>query len=56
MNLKWKRRTVKIKASFYVSLPVIWAEANNVHQYGSVSIEMLEDGALKITPAQEGQK
>ena len=54
MNLKWTRRTVKIRSSFFISLPSIWAEANDVHQYGSVSIEMLADGSLRITPG--GQK
>jgi hypothetical protein len=52
--LKWIRRTIQIKSTFYVAMPLTWAEANNLKRYGEVSIELMDDGSLRITP--RGQK
>ena len=51
--LKWIRRTIQIKSTFYVGVPLTWAEANNLKRYGEVSIELMNDGSLRITPGGE---
>ena len=49
-NLKWIRKTIQVKSTFYVAMPLPWAESNNLQKYGEVVIELQPDGSLKITP------
>lgn len=49
-NLKWRRKTVQIKSTFYIAVPLPWAESNNLKKHGEVSIELEKDGSLRISP------
>ena len=52
-HLKWKRRTIKIKSTFYVAMPLTWAEANNLRRFGEITIELMDDGSLRLAPAED---
>lgn len=49
-EVTYTRRTVKVKSSFYVSLPSFWAKANGIDRYGEVEITAMKDGSLRIAP------
>lgn len=52
-QFKWTRKTVQIKSTFYVAVPLIWAEANKLKRHGSVSIELDGDGSLRLVPVED---
>lgn len=48
------RRVQNISGSSYVNLPRPWALANKLQEGGKVTIDLLEDGSLKISPVSGG--
>lgn len=44
------RRVQRLGDSSFVNLPAIWIKQNGVGKGDRVSIEMLDDGSLKISP------
>jgi phosphate uptake regulator len=52
-HLRWTRKTVQIKSTFYVAVPLIWAESNKLRKHGEVMIELDEDGSLRLKPAED---
>jgi hypothetical protein len=49
MTKEYVRKTIQIKSTFYVAVPLEWAEKNKLHKHGFVSISLPGDGSLKIT-------
>ena len=47
-DLKFRRRILRIKSTFYVSIPILFAEADNLDQGSYVEIRILADGSLRI--------
>lgn len=52
--IKWKRKTVKIKGTFYIALLLPWAQSNKLRKHEEINIELEQDGSLKVSL--EGQK
>lgn len=48
-SVKWNRRIVKIKETFYIALPLPWAESNKLKKREEVQIELEKDGSLRIS-------
>ena len=48
MVKKYVRKTIKIKSTFYVAVPLEWAEKNKLHKHGTVFIALQPDDSLKI--------
>jgi phosphate uptake regulator len=46
-----KRRIMKIRGSSFVNLPKFWTNYRKIEKGDLVSIVLLEDGSLKISPA-----
>ena len=50
--MKFKNKRIhQVRSSFFVSLPSDWITSNEIKKSDLVSIELLEDGNLKICPA-----
>jgi len=47
-KITWTRKVQKIKATFYLAIPIQWAEANDLKRHENVSIELQKDGTLEI--------
>ncbi len=47
--VEYKRKTIKIKSTYYVAMPMEWAEKHKLHKHGYVSIFLQPDDSLKIT-------
>jgi hypothetical protein len=47
------RRVQLVSGSCYINLPRPWALANRLEDGGKVSIDLLDDGSLKISPVPE---
>jgi antitoxin component of MazEF toxin-antitoxin module len=49
-----ERKVQKVRYTFLVPLPAAWAKNANLDQSSSVTIEMLDDNSLRITPSSTG--
>jgi hypothetical protein len=49
-SIKWNRRIVKIKGTFYIALPLPWAESNKLNKREEIKMELEQDGSLRISP------
>ena len=47
-DLKFRRKVLRIKSTLYVSIPTLFAEADNLDQGSYVEIRILTDGSLRI--------
>jgi antitoxin component of MazEF toxin-antitoxin module len=50
MRLEYSRRLQLINNCAFVSLPKAWAQAHKLERGDRMSVSLLEDGSLKISP------
>ncbi|MEI6103146.1 MAG: hypothetical protein WCP70_04305 [Methanothrix sp.] len=48
------RKIQRINNCSFVNLPLVWTKSKRIEKGDKVSIEMLDDGSLKISPIQGG--
>ena len=56
MELKFIRKTVRLKSSLYLCLPYVWVEAMRLEPKQEIQVIMEDDGSLKIAPIKEVAK
>jgi len=49
-KLTWTRKVQKIKATYYIAVPIQWAKANNLERHADVLIELQKDGKITLEP------
>jgi antitoxin component of MazEF toxin-antitoxin module len=49
-----ERKVQKVRYTFLIPLPTIWAKNAKLDQSSSVNIELMDDGSIRITPSSTG--
>lgn len=53
LDLKWRRKILRIRDSLYVSIPAIYAEASKLGPGQYVEIRIEQDGSINVRKEME---
>ena len=47
-NFEWNRNVIRVKGTFYICIPQLYADANDIKKGQVLRLKLLEDGSLAI--------